>query len=506
LHYSHGRKKLWLGKELAVEVRASGEEAVALFLSRIAEEVGPQRFKVWFKGAASFTFADGLVNVGVANQFVGGFIERHFREVIREVASQVLGKTVDVSFTIDPALAKQVRKKQPDSQVDYASNNPERMARASKRSGSPPPLPRPRGRFEEFVVGDSNRLAFSTAESVAERPAAQFNPLFIHGGCGIGKTHLLQAVCNRLKDRHPDMIYRYLSGEDFTNQYVFAVKSQELESFRQRYRQVDVLVIDDVHFFSNKRGTQTEFLHTFNAIDAAGKQVVMASDAHPKMISHLSDSLVTRFVSGMVVKIEPPDYETRAEVLRRRAARMGRDVPDPVIQYIAESCQSNIRELEGALFKLIAMADVTKQEITRSLAAQGLKDLIQRTTRVVRLSDIESVVAIYFGLSPADLHTSRKSRTIALARGVAMYLAREHTDMSFPEIGRFMGNKNHSTVLLACRRIGQVLEADETVRWVTGRGEHQKRAVEVLSELEGQLGGPVKTKLPWAPAKQAVAL
>jgi len=483
-------------------VRAQSEEAVALLQTRIAELVGPQRFKVWFKGSTSFTFADGLINVGVANQFVGGWIERHFRDIIREAASIVAGKPLDVTFTIDPTLARQIRRKQPDSQVEYASNNPERIARASKRLGAPPPLPAPRGRFEDFVVGDSNRLAYSTAMSVAEQPASQFNPLFIHGGCGIGKTHLLQAVCNRLNERNPDMAYRYLSGEDFTNQYVFAVKSQQLESFRQRYRLVDVLVIDDVHFFSNKRGTQTEFLHTFNAIDAAGKQVVMASDAHPKMISHLSESLVTRFVSGMVVKIDGPDYETRAEVLRRRAEKMGRQIPEPVIEYIAECCQSNIRELEGALFKLIAMADVIKQPISRSLAAQGLKDLIQRTTRIVRLSDIESVVAIYFGLSPADLHTSRKSRTIALARGVAMYLARKHTDMSFPEIGRFMGNKNHSTVLLACRRIAKLVDRDEPMRWVTGRGEHQKRALEVLSDLEGQLGTPASPRAQ-PPAREA---
>ena len=473
-----------------MDVCAYGDDAVTQLKERIAEEVGPQRYKVWFKGSTSFAFADGVVNVGVANQFVGGWIERHFCEVIRQAASAAAGRPLDVAFTIDPSLAKQVRKKQPDSQVSYASNNPERMARAHKLLGSPPPLPPPKGVFEDFVVGDSNRLAHSTAISVARQPAAQFNPLFIHGGCGIGKTHLLQAVCNGIKAHHPQMSYRYLSAEDFTNQYVFAVKTQGVETFRQRYRHVDVLVLDDVHFFSNKRGTQTEFLHTFNAIDGAGKQVVMASDAHPKMISHLSESLVTRFVSGMVVKIDPPDYETRAEVLRRRAARMGRDVPEPVVQYIAECCESNVRELTGALYKLVALADVTGQPITRSLAATGLKDLIQRTTRIVRLSDIESVVAIYFGLSPADLHTSRKSRTIAAARGIAMYLARRHTDMSFPEIGRFMGNKNHSTVLLANRRIARLVEEDDVVRWVTGRGEHQKRAVEVLSELEDQLGKP----------------
>lgn len=476
-----------------MEVCAEPEVAtvVTRLREQIADSVGPQRYKVWFKGSTDFALADGFVNVSVPNQFVGGWIERHFIEVIREAASAIAGKPLDVVFTIDPALARRVRKKQPDSQVEYATNNPERLARVQKKLGTPPPLQIPNRTFADFVVGDSNRLAHTTAVSVADQPASQFNPLFIHGGCGIGKTHLLQAICNQLKHRFPDKNYRYLTGEDFTNQFVFAIKAGELESFRHRYRNVDVLVIDDVHFFSNKRGTQGEFLHTFNAIDVAGKQIVMASDAHPKMISHLSESLATRFVSGMVVKIEPPDYETRVEVLRRRASKMNQSVPEPVVQYIAEHCRANIRELEGALFKLVALASVTKKPISLSLAVQGLQDLIQRTTSIVRLSDIESVVAIYFGLCANDLHTSRKSRTIALARGIAMWLARKHTDMSFPEIGRFMGNKNHSTVLLASRRINNLVETDGVAKWITAAGEKERNIRAVLSELEEQLGKPL---------------
>ncbi|MEE9296400.1 MAG: chromosomal replication initiator protein DnaA [Phycisphaerae bacterium] len=471
-------------------VCANPDSMVTQLQDRIADKVGPQRFNVWFKGSTEFALADGFVNVSVPNQFVGGWIERHFVDAIKETALEIVGKPLDVAFTIDPALSRQVRKKQPDSQVDYATNNPERLARAQKKLGTPPPVTVPNRTFDDFVVGDANRLAYTTSISVAEQPASQFNPLFIHGGCGIGKTHLLQAICNRLRDRQPDRVYRYLCGEDFTNQYVFAVKSGELESFRDRYRKVDVLVIDDVHFFSNKRGTQSEFLHTFNAIDVAGKQLVMASDAHPKMISNLSESLVTRFVSGMVVKIDAPEFDMRVEVLRRRAVKMECKVPDPVVEYIAEHCRANIRELEGALYKLVALASVLKKPITLSLAVQGLQDLIQRTTSIVRLSDIESVVTIYFGLSPADLHTSRKSRTIALARGITMYLTRRHTDMSFPEIGRFMGNKNHSTVLLASRRIKNMVEKDETVRWNAAAGEKQKSIRAVLSELEEQLGQP----------------
>jgi chromosomal replication initiator protein len=282
--------------------------------------------------------------------------------------------------------------------------------------------------------------------------------------------------------------WRYVSGEEFTNDYVYSIKAHEEGAFRSRYRDLDVLVIDDVHYFANKRATQAEFLQTFRAIDAAGKQLVLASDAHPKMIGHLSDSLVSRFVAGMVVRIDSPDLEVRANVLRRRAARLKVDISDAVIMHIAENFRANIRELEGALLKVVAQAQVTGQPITLPLAERAIKDLVRQTAPVVMLSDIESIVAIYFGLTPADLHTSRKSRTIALARGIAMYLARKHTDMSFPEIGRFMGNKNHSTVILASRRISKMLQSDAAVRWMTPAGQKEQNLAVLVEELEEQFG------------------
>jgi chromosomal replication initiator protein len=298
---------------------------------------------------------------------------------------------------------------------------------------------------------------------------------------------LLQAICNELKTRHPAARWAYVSGEDFTNRFVYAVKNGERDAFRRHFRRLDVLVIDDIHFFANKRATQEEFLHTFNAIDATGKQVVMASDAHPKLIGHLSDSLVSRFISGMVVRIESPDFATRVGVLHKHASRFDFEIPHAVIEYIAEHFQANIRELEGALLKLIALARLSGEPLTAGFARQALADMIENTVPVVKLTDIESVVSIYFGLSPADLHTSRKTRTIALARGTAMYLARKHTQMSFPEIGRFMGNKNHSTVILACRRIGKLIDGDEPVRWISPAGQKEGDLQSIVAELEEQL-------------------
>jgi len=467
-------------------VTVCAQNHVALLESRIAERLGPQRFNVWFKNATRFTLTDNYLHIASPNHFVGEWIERHFADVVAEAAREVTGRDFTLSFAIDPDLARGLGKKQPDRQLEFVNNNPERLAREQRRgNGLPASIPL-KGRMDDFVVGPSNRLAHAAAVGVIENPAMQYNPLFIHGGCGLGKTHLLHAICNGLKDNHERLRWRYVSGEEFMNDYVYAVKSREMESFHQRYRNLDALVIDDVHFLANKRSTQEEFLHTVKAIDAAGKQLVIASDAHPKLIGHFSESLVSRFLAGMVVRIDSPDLEVRAGVLRRRAAKLKVDISDSVIMHIAENFCANIRELEGALLKVVAHAQISGEPITRSLAERAIKDLVRQTAPVIMLSDIESVVSIYFGLTPADLHTSRKSRTIALARGIAMYLARKHTDMSFPEIGRFMGNKNHSTVILANRRISKAIQANETASWVTPEGMREQNLAALVAELEEQ--------------------
>ncbi len=464
------------------------ENAVSKIESRIADKLGPQRYNVWFKNATRLTLAGEYLRISSPNHFIGEWIERHFADVIREAGREVTGSEFTLSFAIDPELAKGLSKKQPDRQLDFVTNNPERLARQQKGRRRPPPAPNLKGRLEEFVVGVSNRMAYAAAIAVVEKPATDYNPLFIHGGCGLGKTHLLQAICHGLEERHPDLRWRYVSGEEFTNDYVCSIKAHEEDAFRSRYRDLDVLVIDDVHFLANKRATQQEFLHTFKAIDAAGKQIVMASDAHPKMIGHFSESLVSRFICGMVVRIDSPDLDVRAGVLRQRAARLKAEIPEAVILHIAENFLANIRELEGALIKVVAQGQVCGQPITLSLAERAIRDLVRQTAPVVMLSDIESIVSIYFGLTPADLHTSRKSRTIALARGIAMYLARKHTDMSFPEIGRFMGNKNHSTVILASRRISKMLQANESARWMTPAGQKEQNLAILMEELEEQFG------------------
>jgi len=462
--------------------------------------VGPQRYRVWFKNSTRLSLANGFLKVGVPNLFVGGWIENHFTETISAAAREITGRDVHVTYSIDPQLFGSLPKRHFDSQAAFiAAANPEKQMRVAKpssaRTGSPTDRPL-RGRLDDFVVGPSNRMAYNAALSVVEAPASRYNPLFIHGGCGLGKTHLLQGICNALARRNDHCSMQYVSGEEFTNQYIYAMRTRRLDSFRHQFRHLDVLVIDDIHFLSNKKATQEEFLHTFNAIDGYGNQVVMASDAHPKLIGQLSEKLVTRFMSGMVVRIDVPDFEMRCKILRRRAAAVEHTVPEPVITYIAENVEGNVRELEGALLNLVAFSTISGEPITAHTARLALEDHFIRTAHIVRLSDIESVVATCFGLTPADLHTSRKTRSIALARNIAMYLARKHTSMSFPEIGRFMGKKNHSTVILACRKIQRLLDTDGTVTWVNAAGKEEMRVKTLLGMLEEQLGKTARQAQP----------
>lgn len=464
-------------------------DTVSLIQGKIAEKLGPQRYKIWFKNATQVTVADRHLKISVPNAFICGWIERNFAEAIADSAREVTGEDYRVSFSVDPRLLQSLKKHQLDSQADFVAKNPERMARESRRQGAPPAPKALRGKFAELVVGRGNELAVSVVRRIADRGETPYSPVFVHGGCGLGKTHLLHALANELAEKHPEVRWAYLSGDDFTNEFVLAVRSNQVEAFRQRYRHLDVLIIDDVHFLANKKATQEEFLHTFNAIDAQRKQVILASDSHPKLVGQFSDQLLNRFIAGMVVRIDPPDFETRCEILRRRAASAtARPVPEDVIAYIAEHLQANVRELEGALLKLVMFSSVAHQPITLALARRALADHLERTQRALGLDEIDQTVATYFGLTSADLHTSRKTRTIALARGIAMYLARKHTDMSFPEIGRFMGNKNHSTVILANRKIEQILQQDGVVSRQTPAGPREERLREVIARLEQQLG------------------
>lgn len=453
----------------------------------IAQKVGQQRYKIWFKNSTRLIIEDSYVKVGVPNLFIGGWIENHFSGHIGDAVAEVTNQPMKVIFVIDPELFGSQHRRQLDSQAEFVSkstNPPDRQRNRLIRQ----PTQQLRLKLSNFVVGPCNRLAYKSALTVVDEPRTHFNPLFIHGGCGLGKTHLLQGICNAVAETRPQTRFLYVSGEEFTNQFILALKTGKLDIFRHRFRQADLLIVDDVHFLASKKATQEEFLHTFNTIDTASRQVVLASDAPPKMIGQLSDSLVNRFISGMVVKIDTPDFDTRCAILRQRAGEVNKEVPEPVIEYISENIRANVRELEGALLKLIAYTSLSNQPISLPLAREALEDHITRTDPIVHLSDIEAVVATFFGVTPADVHSSRKTRTISMARSFAMYLARKHTTMSFPEIGRFMGNKNHATVILACRKVKNLLKnQQQPVTWQSSTGKREMKIEPLLQKLESAI-------------------
>ena len=478
------------------------ESHVGALAEVLAEKIGSQKYRIWFKNSTKFTLAAGYLKVGVPNLFIAGWIESHFLKELTEAVRQVTGADAKISIAIDPELCGHQRRTQLDCQAQLVEKSGNRsMSQRDRTHGAQTSSSkRLKLSMDTFVVGSSNELAYNAARVIVEEEKSPFNPLFVHGGYGVGKTHLLQGICNAISGKRPGANWLYLSAEEFTNQFILALKLKKLESFRNRLRKTDLLAIDDIHFLASKPSMQEEFLHTFNTISLAGKQVVLASDAHPKMIGQLSEKLVNRFVSGMVVKIDTPDFNTRCEICRQYAETMtgksfGRrpdsnavdHVPESVITYIAENLRTNVRELEGALLKLIAFASLQNQKINLAMAKAVLAEHLARTDPIVHISDIESSVATYFGLTPANIHSSKKGRTIALARHFSMYLTRKHTKMSSSEVGRFMGGKNHATVLLACKKIEDLLKRNAELNWQGPAGNKIAKAKTILAELEASI-------------------
>jgi chromosomal replication initiator protein len=448
----------------------------------IASRIGQQKFHVWFGSATRIQVADEKLTIAVPSDFMAKWIWNHFGPQIDDAAEAVTGRKLKLQVNVQPGLLLGDSRKKPEP-AGRVAEKPAPVARpiAKKAYG-------PRLLLEDFVVGPSNQLAFNAAKAVISSDVCPFNPLFIHGGYGVGKTHLLQGICNGLAAARPGAKIMYLSAEEFMNHFVLALRTKRLDDFRARFRNLDILAIDDIHFIANKNSMQSEFLHTFNSIDLAGKQIILASDAHPKQIGQLSESLISRFVSGMVVKIDSPEYQTRLEICRRIAARMKKQIGEDVLAYVAEHVRSNVRELEGAIVKLVAFAALGSERINVDMARRILDDHITRTDPLVHVSDIEGSVAAFFGVSPGDVHSFKKTRTVALARSFCMYLIRNSTRMSFPEIGKYLGGKNHATVIMACRRVEELLSRNAEVKWDSPVGNRVARASSIIGQIKDSLG------------------
>jgi len=462
-------------------VDAALAEKVCAIREHVAQLIGASRFQTWFDNSATFQLEGELLSVHVANEFVGNWIRTNYLAHLIEATRKVVG--------IEPRVLVRVTNGRHGDGASRVEGRGEALGVQLTTPAHPPRTaqrPRLRGELDTFVVGPSNELAFAVVSSVANFPGQSFKHVVLHGGCGLGKTHLLQGICNRLAQVHPSLEWRYLSGEEFTNEFICAVKSGRLDEFRARARHVDVLVIDDIHFLANKKATQDEFLHTFNAIDASGKTVVLSSDRHPRNIASLSEPLVDRLIAAMVVEVYPPDFATRREILRRRAVAMGRPLPDEVLDFLARRITRNVRELEGALHQLVAMASLTKESIGLDLARRTVEQCGSRGRRPDP-DDIERLTAAHFGVTCEALRSDSRDRTVTQARAIAMYLLRKHTCLSSPEIGRRLGNKQHSTVLMAVRRVQMALDHGGTALWRTPGGIREVPMAEVLDELEQRL-------------------
>ncbi len=459
--------------------------------------IGAPRFDQWFEPPTQWGFADSTLTIRAANAFSTNWIRTKFTEDLRYAAQKTLGFPATIVIeTAEPPPVSAC----PDSKV---------MDAAPQASSSPPPPPtisataslNARYTLEEFVCGPSNQLAYRCASAVAEEPRKQFNPLFIHGDCGLGKTHLLQGICRRFHSLHPQKKWLYLTGEQFTNDYLESIRLHHTESFRRRIRQVDLLIVDDVHFFMNKKHTQEEFLHTFNAMDAAGRQVVLSSDCAPRHIATLIEALSTRFCSGMVARIDSPDLPMRLDILRRLAVRHQWCVEEMLLLQLAQQPVASVRELEGLLLQavtIVEMGHAGQPGDSAALMRTALSDIRERVSFSIPpcITGIIQASADYFSITPDVIIGSSKHRLAATARSIAMYLARRHSHLSFPDVGRAFGGRNHSTVIGACQRIENQLAAGHVIAWTNAAGPHYQALAEVIANITASLRRrPIKANL-----------
>ncbi len=458
----------------------SPPDVCARIAHRLEQRVGSHRYKMWFDRSARFDFLDHArqLHVAVPNRFIADWIGRHFEHDLRRAADLEAGEDVHVEVRVDPSRFSErdaaAARTAPPGTIQIVTES-------SRRRATPRPEAAARGttfrhKLDEFIVGPSNELAHAAAARLAEdeshavgpRAAGGGHTLFIHGGCGLGKTHLLQGICQRVLERHPDARILYATGEQFTNDFLAAIRSNKIDAFRRRIRKLDLLAIDDVHFIANKSATQQEFLHSFDALELGGAKVALASDNHPKLIHAFSDALVSRCVRGMVVEVHRPDTATRVRIIQAIAARRGLTLVEAVTRTLADRCHGSVRDIEGAITKLHAMSRLLQSngngsdgEVGHALVERLFESLpAPAPRRIVKFDTILKVTCEQVGVAPAQVLGPGRSRHLVLARSIAVLMAREMTPMSYPEIAAAMSRNNHSTVITAAQRLAKQLEKD----------------------------------------------
>ncbi len=439
----------------------------ARILSRIENKLDPQTFETWFRPTALLREKDGGLDVAVPNEVFRDWLTQKYATLIRESLEEFPGAPADIRFFVaglGPGSAPTVP---PETSTDLGPG----LARAPVVAPDRPATLNPKYTFQSFVVGASNQFANAAARAVAERPSRSYNPLFIYGGVGLGKTHLMLAIGHHIRRTQPELRIVYLSSERFMNELINSIRYDRTHEFRVRYRNIDVLLMDDIQFLAGKERTQEEFFHTFNALHEEQRQIVVTSDAPPKEIPTLEERLRSRFEWGLLADIQPPDLETKIAILKKKAEAESPAllIPDDVLLYVATHSKSNIRELEGALIRLLAFASLTGEEITVELARRVLKDTLKTEPRVITIESIQQRVTEYYGLRAGELNSRSNARRVTRPRQVAMYLSKKLTHHSYPEIGHAFGGKHHSTVIHSVRKVKSDMSADEDLeRGVAG--------------------------------------
>src|SRR5690625_3238430 len=419
-------------------------------LNIIKVELTEVSYNTWLKTIVPYNMTNNTIVLAAPNDFTKGILEGRYLNLIKNAIKEVTKKEYLIKFII-PGEEHSIDSGQVSVQESIDNNHRAQL--------------NPKYSFNTFVIGNSNRFAHAACLAVAEAPAQAYNPLFIYGGVGLGKTHLMHAIGHYILSQNPNTRVVYVTSEKFTNELINSIREYRNEEFRNKYRNVDVLLVADIQFIAGKEGTQEEFFHTFNALYEANKQIIISSDRPPKEIPTLEDRLRSRFEWGLIADIQEPDYETRIAILRKKANIENIEVPDEIMHYIANKIKSNIRELEGALIRVVAYSSLTNKEITVELAEEALKDIISdNKPRVITVDLIKKEVSKNFGIKMEDFNSKKRTRAIAHPRQVAMYLTREVTDLSLPKIGDEFGGRDHKTVIHACDKINNDVETDKNLK------------------------------------------
>ena len=420
-------------------------------LSIIKVELTEVSYNTWLKTVVPISLSNKTIVLAAPNDFTKGILEGRYLNLIKNAIKEVVREDYKIEFIIPgeepvPSKGQLVEKDSMETNMNRSQLNPKYS-------------------FNTFVIGNSNRFAHAASLAVAEAPAKAYNPLFIYGGVGLGKTHLMHAIGHYILSQNPDAKVMYVSSEKFTNELINSIREYRNEEFRNKYRNIDVLLVDDIQFIAGKEGTQEEFFHTFNALHEANKQIIISSDRPPKEIPTLEDRLRSRFEWGLIADIQAPDLETRIAILRKKANIESIEVPDDIMEYIASKIHSNIRELEGALIRVVAYSSLTNKDITMELAEEALKDIISNNRpREITVDLIKEEVSQNFNIKMDDFVSKKRTRAIAFPRQVAMYLTRELTDLSLPKIGDEFGGRDHTTVIHACDKINTDLKNNKDLQ------------------------------------------